>query len=328
MSNILPKNDWQIIGSVGEDGSTRKYFRVSKNGKTAILMDCSGPKVPGHDVADFVTIAHWLRSIGLNAPEIYERGEDDKYVLLEDFGELSYKAAVGQSRDVREMYGVAADVLKHLARHSCPLQLPNYNDSHVHKGHRRVIDWYLPSIRQRKNGDGVVEKYLEAWDEIEKSLPPCGQGFVHVDFHAENLMWLPDQKNLFRCGILDFQGAMHGPIAYDLANLLEDPRQVIDPAIRHDILKSHDDEFLSWYRVLATQFHCRVIGQFIKLAMNQNKTRYLSYIPALENYLRQALKDPVLAPLKAFFSDIGLDFGGTKDLNAALKPDFIRSDAC
>ncbi len=339
MNSFLERHGWSVVSTIGEDGSSRRYNRVSKNNHTAILMDCSGPVTPGHDVHDYIRIAQWLRSIGLNAPDIYEADLDNGFLLIEDFGDISFKAALEQGVDQGALYHLASDVLTQIATEPCPLTLPDYFQSHVHAGHRRVIDWYLPIVHQTENPDGIIQRYLEAWAVIEKSLPLPVTGFMHIDYHAENLMWLPptytsplkgggrEGGNIHRCGLLDFQGAMHGPLAYDLANLLEDPRQVIDPALRAAILKNHDPAFLSWYRVLATQFHCRVIGQFIKLAMRGGKLRYLAYIPALEGYLRTALKDPLLAPLNSFFADIGLDFSGIKDLNAALKPGFIRPEA-
>ena len=63
-SDFLQKHGWELIGAVGGDMSPRKYFRVSKNGRRAIFMDCSGPEAPGHKLSDYVRIAEWLRSAG------------------------------------------------------------------------------------------------------------------------------------------------------------------------------------------------------------------------------------------------------------------------
>ena len=344
---------WNLVGPVGEDGSPRKYFRVEKNGDRAIFMDCSGPEIPGHKFEDFIAISKWLRGAGLNAPEIYEIDDKSKFLLVEDFGDLSFKKAIAGGADERILYRLAAEALERL-RESLPtftspqwgegygdlssdseisrswvggLTLPNYYQSHVHEGRRRVIDWYAPIMHQKKNSYGWVEEYSKVWDGIERGLPPCPQGFLHIDFHAENLMWLPERAGIKRCGILDFQGAMIGPSPYDLANLLEDPRMAISPDLRLEILSQHDEVFKAWYRVLATQFHCRVIGQFIRLAIKNGKTGYLSFIPRVEGYIREGLKDPILQPLKSFFSDIKLDFHSANDLNARVHEDLIRSDA-
>ena len=140
-------------------------------------------------------------------------------------------------------------------------------------------------------------------------------------------MWLPDESGLKHCGILDFQGAMKGPIPYDLANLLEDARNDVPLELRNRILSRFDEDLQNWYRVLATQFHCRVIGQFIKQAVHDNNPSYLPHIPRLEGYLREGLKHPVLAPLKTFFDDLDVDFSGLGDLNTLAIERVIRSDA-
>ena len=42
--------------------------------------------------------------------------------------------------------------------------------------------------------------------------------FMHRDFHCRNLL-VKENESL---GIIDFQGAMHGPATYDLVSLLRD----------------------------------------------------------------------------------------------------------
>ena len=322
---FIQKNGWKLIASVGEDMSPRKYYRVEKDGRSAIFMDCSGGEIPGHRLSDYLRIAEWLRSVGLRAPEVYETDEK-KFAVVEDFGDVSFKKAIEGGADARGIYKAAVDVLKVLRGREDFPPLPDYYKSHVHEGRRRVIDWYAPIVHQKQNPDGWVEAYIKAWGAVEKKLPWCPQGFLHVDFHAENLMKLPGE-GIASCGILDFQGAMMGPLPYDLANLLEDPRTDVPAEIRAEILKGEDEAFRAWYRVLAMQFHCRVIGQYIKLAIAGGKTGYLQFIPRTEFYIREGLKDPLLAPVKSFFADIKLDFHSADGLNSRLKAGLIRPDA-
>jgi aminoglycoside/choline kinase family phosphotransferase len=316
---------WNPVGAVGEDGSPRRYTRVEKNGRTAIIMECPAG-IPGHNLTDFLKIGGWLRGIGLQSPEIYEADEKAGYAIIEDFGDLTFKKAIGQGVPARDLYMLAADVLEVLNKNKCPLDLPDYYESHVHKGHRRAIDWYVPAVLDRKNPDGLVEEYLAAWEKIEKNVKPAPQTFLHVDFHVQNLMLLPG-AGTDRCGILDFQGAMMGPIPYDWGNLLEDARIHVPADLRTEILKRRDEDFLARYRVLTTQFHCRVLGQFIRLAVRDNKPGYLEFIPIVAEYMREALKNPLLAPLKAFFDDIEVDFSAVNHLNVARVKGHIRPDA-
>ena len=328
---FLQKHGWNIVSTVGQDSSVRRYFRVRKGQQTAILMetvpDNSPHATPGHSVKAFVEISKWLNSIGANAPNIYEMDEERGLLILEDFGGICFKYAAASGEDQNQLYDIAAQTLEHISNYTCELDLPQYYESHVHRRHRRVIDWYVPISRGTKNEDGVVEDYKNIWEEIENSLPPCAQSFVHVDYHAENLMWLPEEHGIKRCGILDFQGAMIGPAPYDLANLLEDARTDVPNELKENILSKQNEDFQAWFRVLATQFHCRVIGQFIKMAVMDDNDQYLQHIPRLEKYLREGLNDPLLAPLKSFFDDQNIDFSGIGNFDSEKVREFIRSDA-
>lgn len=327
-----------LLIPVGEDSAFRRYFRLKRpDGKNVILMETvpEGNPIatPGHNMLDFVRLSAYLRAIGLNAPEVYEGDEREGYLLLEDFGDLSFKKAQEQDRADRDaLYALATDVLAWIRQNgrAGDVDLPAYYASHVHTGRRRVIDWYLPAMRGQQNPDGLAEEYLRVWDAIEATLPPVPTGFLHIDYHFENLMWVEGRQGLGRCGILDFQGAMTGPVPYDLANLLEDARVDVPADLRSEMMKrycqsmtSEERElFQSWYRILATQFHCRVIGQFIRLAVRDGKPRYLPMIPRLAGYIREGLKEPVLAPLAAWFDENGMDF----TVVSGFQPDTILPD--
>lgn len=329
---FLDKHGWSIESPVGRDSSIRRYFRVNKGKQTAILMetvpDGSPYATPGHALSDFLMVSQWLNAIGLNAPDIYEHDLENGYVLLEDFGEECFRDAAADPENIRDLYRLAADALEHLAAQDCQLDLPEYYESHVHRRHRRIVDWFMPLMRGRENEAGLVEDYRAVWAEIETALPEPSHGFLHVDFHAQNLMWLPKERGLHRCGILDFQGAMRGPLPYDLGNLLEDARTDVPQDIKDEILEGLGERHQAWYRVLATQFHCRVIGQFIKQAVMDDNPSYIKHIARLQHYLDEAMQDSVLAPLRFWFKEQGIDFTKAADLqNLSTLEALIDDDA-
>ncbi|MBX2834741.1 MAG: phosphotransferase [Micavibrio sp.] len=315
---FLQKHDCNNIASLGGDTSIRRYYRARCNKRSVIVMESVPDHSPlmsrGHKMSDFIRLSKWLNENGLNAPEVYDADESHGYMLLEDFGDLSIKGALAQGVDAKVLYEAANDVLQHIASLDNAPILPNYYQSRVHESRDCILKFYFPNLlREHKDAS---DAYFAAWAEVEKPLPAPSETFQHIDFHAENLMWNEGVSGIKRIGILDFQGAMIGPAPYDLANLLEDARQYVPLDIRQNILSNYDEDFQSWYRVLATQFHCRVIGQFIKIAQENGRTEYLSHIPRLENYIIEALKDPILKPLKEFFDHFGLDFSSPKAFNA------------
>jgi aminoglycoside/choline kinase family phosphotransferase len=330
-----------VLNPVGEDGAFRRYYRLQHEGKNIILMetvpDGFDIATPGHRMVDFIRISHFLRERGLCTPQIYAIDREHGYILLEDFGSISFKAAMNEFLPPRDIYALATDVLSQLrVLEDVPsLALPNYYESHVHTGRRRVVDWFMPSILGAKNADGWVEEYLSIWDEIEAKLPPCPLGFLHIDYHFENLLWRDGQNGLDKCGIIDFQGAMLGPQPYDLANLLEDARVTVPASLRDEMLErfcapmsaQEAAIFKQWYRVLATQFHCRVIGQFIRMAIRDGKMRYLEMIPRLADYIELGLQDPMLAPLKDWFASKSVDFKNFELPPMDVAARYIRDDA-
>lgn len=342
--SFLRREGWDGVAlcAVGEDSAFRRYFRLCRgNGARVILMesvpDGNAIATPGHRLQDFVRIGAYLRGIGLCAPEIFAADEAQGYLLLQDFGDRSFKGAMEAGVSRTDLYALATDVLAHMRRMAdiTAIDLPSYEHSHVHTGRRRVVDWYMPAIAGRRNEDGLAEDYLRVWDAIEEGLPPCPRGFLHIDYHFENLMWRDGQDGLARCGILDFQGAMAGPQPYDLANLLEDARVDVPADLRAAMLERYCADmdaaertaFMAWYRVLATQFHCRVMGQFIRLLVRDGKDRYVGYLPRVAGYVREGLKDPVLAPLRDWFDARGVDFTRTDIGDADAVRGVVREDA-
>lgn len=323
------------LALVGSDMASRRYFRLHKSdGKSVLLMesvpDNSPLATPGHRLNDFIRLSAYLRHIGISTPEVFEADEADGYLLLEDFGDVSFKTALAQGASGREdLYETATDILIWLRQNAKAddVALPDYYKSHVHTGRRRLIDWYVPAARGQSNPDGLVEDYLAVWDRIEQSLPPVPEGFLHIDFHFENLMYPK--------GVLDFQGAMKGPMPYDLANLLEDARMDVPADLRDRMIERYcrgmdaneKKNFQDWYRVLATQFHCRVMGQFIRLAVVGGKPRYLDMIPRVAGYVREGLKDPVLKPLADWFAAQKIDFAKVDGFDANAIRQNIRLDA-
>lgn len=327
---------------VGEDWSQRKFFRIEKSGRTAIVMhavpDNDPRSTPGHKLQDFVTISSYLQKLGLSAPKVYAQDLRQGLLLVEDFGSQDFASLIGQGKDrERDIYLLASKTLAHLYSKTefIAIDLPDYYAGHVHKGRQRVVDWYLPAVRGRANSDGLVGDYLSVWKQIEKTLPQVKRRMLHGDFHPGNLMWLPDRTGIEQTGLIDFQGAMMGPAPYDLVNLLDDARREVPDDLRQECLAkfvegiaAEDREaFLAWYPVLATQFHCRVIGQALKLAIRDGKERLLTIIPILQRHLIRDLATPQLKPLKDWFAVQGIDFTENNQFDLSKTAVHIRPDA-
>lgn len=331
-----------LEAAVSGDWSQRKFFRLDRTDRTAILIhsfpDDDPRTSPGHRLKDFIKISKYLNGIGLSAPRIIAQDIPHGLLLVEDFGSQDFSTLVSSSPAMeRDLYMLATSALKYLYKNTrtVDIDLPDYYSSHIHKGHQRVVDWYMPAVLKRINSDKLVSEYLAIWAEIEKKLPPCPRRFVHGDYHPGNLMWLPVRQDDKQVGILDFQQAMIGPAPYDLVNLLEDARREVPAELRRECLvsyvegmtKEERESVLAWYPILATQFHCRVIGQAIRLAIRDKKTRLMDVVPVLRRHMIRDLSSPILKPLKDWFDAQGVDFSNTSPIDLKKTIEFIRSDA-
>lgn len=318
------------VQPLAEDWASRRYFRITHDAGTYVLMEAVPDHIPtatmGHKLSAFLKVGTLLHDRGIHTPEIIAADEREGFVLLEDFGNKSVNAAIDNGEDSYALYSAATDVLIAMRDRIALDDLCGFNkykDSYIHKGRQRIVDWYIPATRHEKNSDDLVASYIAAWDDVAAQLPKPPIGFVHGDYHLQNLMLLPDGT----CGVLDFQDAMAGPVPYDLANLLENIRRDVPRDIYDAMLKRYggDDTFHAWFRVMATQFHCRIIGQVLRLAILSGKTDLLQFMPRIQNYIIQGLKDPVLKPVADWMKKEKVDLACTDfrpgDIQAFIRPD-------
>ena len=319
------------LAPVGDDWSLRRFYRVARGNDSAVLIESvpdDHPAAPmGHKIADYIDIGARLRHAGISVPQVIAVDEAEGFLLVEDFGSVTFRDVLDRKlMPSQTLYNLATDLLVSLRDTGISCDgLPDYYQSHVHRGRCRLVDWYLPLVRGRMNEPGLTQSFLAMWDGIEKTLPAPVQGFQHVDFHLQNLLWLPDRDGMAQCGLIDFQGGMKGPVGYDLCNLLDDIRIDVPQDIRAACRKRFGDD--AWYDVLAAQFHCRIVGQVYKLAIVAGKTRLIQYMPIVTAHLARDIEKPVLAPLKTWLRDQGLAAFPVPDFDPARAPSLIAPDA-
>ena len=312
---------------VAEDWAARRFWRLEQGGKTLILMesvpDNHALSTPGHKVMDMIRIGTWLRDIGVHTPAIEDADEDNGFVLMEDLGQQTLPSDTS-------VYCEAAKVLEHIQAHYTEnlLGLPDYQGSHIDRGKVRIVDWLLPLMKDQPNAGYERESFNAIWDKIMRDLPPMPNTFQHCDFHAGNILYLPQEQGFGQFGIIDFQGAHFGPVPYDLVNLVQDIR-ITD---YHDVLPDccgwslcHDyDAFMQWYEVLHMQFYCRIAGQLIKLFHLKGDQKFLDYLPGVINGLDTFLvsyqsRIPEFGALLAFLREAGFQNQPPKVTNERIQ---------
>ncbi|MEM8988860.1 MAG: phosphotransferase [Pseudomonadota bacterium] len=288
------------------DASNRCYFRlIGADRIGAVLMDA--PPDRGEDIGPFIDATTWLRRRGLSAPAILAADHGAGFLLLEDLGDDLFARVVAHTPAVEpELYGAAVDLLADLAAEEPPARdsFPPYDLATLLREAGLATEWWLQAATERSDPEiDVTHRSIAA--AALAHLADCREAVVLRDYHAENLIWLPDRQGAARVGLLDYQDALIGHPAYDLVSLLEDARRDTAPALQSAMLARYLDRrglggteaeaFRASYATLGAQRNLKIIGIFARLAIRDGKPRYLSMIPRVWGHLQRDLAHPALA---------------------------------
>ncbi|PZQ22670.1 MAG: aminoglycoside phosphotransferase [Sphingopyxis macrogoltabida] len=302
---FLAAHGWgeaQITPLAG-DASFRRYFRVRDGDRRAVLMDAPPPH---EDPRPFVAVAEYLCALGLNAPTILARDLDRGLLLIEDFGDVRLRETVDERPGTESgYYAGVTDLLVHLHARPAMDGLPVHGIAQWLDEVMLFTDWYCPALDLDVDRDA----FRAAWQAVLAPVEQDGLPRVTVlrDFHAENIMLVGGRDGLAHYGLLDFQDALVGHPAYDLASVLEDARRDVTPAVEAAMLDRYiaatgrDDRFRAAYWALAAQRNTRILGVFVRLWKRDGKAGYRKFQPRMWGLLERDLAHPALAPLKAWF---------------------------
>ena len=280
------------------DASARVYKRLRRGAQTAILM-----QDPEGDVALFAHLARHLSGLGLSAPRIL--GQAEGLLLLEELGD-GLIARLANETTEKALYLVATDALIALHRHPAPDGLPLASPDRL----ARMIDLAFLHYDDRPD---LLPSAIEALRPALEDHANPADVMVLRDYHAENILWLPDRKGTARAGLLDFQDALQGHRAYDLVSLLEDARRDVsavtaEACIRHYLTATGLPEglFRASLAVLGAQRNLRILGVFARLAKVRGKPHYIDLIPRVWDHLQSDLSHPALAGLRGVVAQLAV----------------------
>jgi len=291
LSNCLAITDYQMQPASG-DASFRRYFRLSHNGHSYIVMDAPPDKEDSHP---FVGISKTLIDLGLNAPEVIEQDLELGFLLLTDLGHQQYLDVLN-AENVDRLYGDAMGAL--LTLQACgnkQYDFPQYDAALLMSEMDLFRDWLLEKHLAIQLTDEEQVMLKDVFVLLTGSALAQPQVLVHRDFHSRNLM-LHAKHNP---GILDFQDAVIGPVTYDLVSLLRDcyikwpPAKIKtwvlgyhELAVQSGILREHNEgQFLRWFDLMGVQRHLKAAGIFARLNHRDNKPGYLQDIPRTVGYI-------------------------------------------
>jgi aminoglycoside/choline kinase family phosphotransferase len=294
------------------DASFRHYDRIvdHANNRTAVMMDAPPDKEP---LAPFIKVDNFLVERGYSAPKIYALDLEHGLLLLEDLGDDSFtKLLQREPHQESKVYLAACDALADL--HQQPtkdLAVPEYSPEKLMDETLLFVDWYLAAMLGEAKAKALRPEFIAIWSEILSLLPFLPPVVVLRDYHADNLLWLPQRESVQQVGLLDFQDALIGSPAYDVVSLLEDARRDVSPetvqmSVNRYLQKAGWDkaDFMVHYGVLGAQRNCKIVGIFTRLAKRDGKQHYLNLLPRVWGHLQQDLNHPVMRPLKQWMDEV------------------------
>ena len=287
------------IEPASADASFRSYWRVSGPAGTQVVMDAPPEK---ENIEPWLDVGARLRGAGLHAPDVLAVDRTQGFILMEDLGTRTYLPELSEDT-VDVLYADAFDALLRMQTRIDPKGLPVFDESFVTMELELMPEWFL-----RRHLGHAVE--CDEWDVIELAFRTLitavraqPQAFMHRDYHSRNLLVVdgatPDGM-LTSPGIIDFQGAMTGPIAYDLASLLRDCYIAWDAErvdgwvesyrlrLQHaHLVDTHTDaaRFRRWFDLAGLQRHIKVLGIFCRLWYRDGKAHYLADLPLTWRYV-------------------------------------------
>lgn len=293
------------VAPLAGDASNRRYLRLDRAGEPAVLMD--SPVEKGEDVRPFVAVTEALRARTLSAPALHAADTGNGLLLLEDLGDALYARRCADDPSLEPpLYEAAVDLLTGL-RAGPSDDVPPYDAAVLEREAALLTDWWLPAA----GGDASPElraEYLGLIAEATRDVAEDRSSLVLRDYHAENLLWLPDREGLARVGLLDYQDALLGHPAYDLVSLLEDARRDVSPGLAEAMIARFlearpdldPDAFRAGYDTLGAQRNAKIVGIFARLCRRDGKPGYLDLIPRVWAHFQRDLSAPHLSALRAF----------------------------
>ncbi len=295
LSKIIGSKEYKLE-SASDDASFRRYFRLTHNDETFIVMDAPPAQ---EDCNPFINVAKRLLAAGINVPRVIEKDLEQGFLLLSDLGDKQYLDELTEENADR-LYEEAMQIIFHMQQQADTTELPPYDEKLLMQEMELFRHWLLEKhigLELTTETQGVLDDVFKLLTNEALAQPKV---FVHRDYHSRNLMICnPDGSGGFpgNPGVLDFQDAVCGPFTYDLVSLLKDcyikwPGQQIQRWVNNYFEQLAEDypdidknQFIRWFDLMGVQRHLKASGIFARLYHRDGKSGYLVEIPRTLSYI-------------------------------------------
>ena len=280
--------NFRKLKKIKGDASFRKFYRNKNN--RSIVVYAKKDKIKNLLIYDAVNKI--LNKNKILAPKLINQNYKNNYIEVEDFGDNTLFKVLKHNKTNKELF--FRKILKTLSRLQLikdkqvvnldrqKYKVQKYNNKILLNEAKLFSEWYAT----KKINKFKIRKFKKVFEnEVKKLLSKLNlknDTFVHRDFHVSNLMYV---KN--NIAVIDSQDALIGNKAYDLASLVDDVRFETSNKLKNKILnnyfkkfkKTEINKFINDFEILSVLRNLKIIGIFMRLALRDNKKKYVKMIP-------------------------------------------------
>ena len=272
------------------DASFREFYRKKNKNFSSIIVLSKKEKLKNLIIYD--AINKILRKNKILAPNLYKENYHKNYIEIQDFGDETIFKTLNKKKNNRIYY--FKKIIKILNQIQLikntnvknfkkkKYKIPKYKPEILIKEASLFCDWYIKREVPLEKKDIFTKKFKKIVKKLTLSLKLKNNVFVHRDFHVSNLMLINN-----KIGLLDSQDALIGNRAYDLASLIDDVRLKTSSSFKKKIFNFYLNKqkklnrlnFKNDFEILSILRNLKIIGIFTRLAVRDNKKKYLKLIP-------------------------------------------------
>ena len=281
------------------DASFRKFYRNREN--KSILVISKKEKLKNlliYDAINKILVKNKILAPNLlsenyinNCIEINDFGEQTLFQILKDKRNNKYIFFKKIIKILNKIQSIKDKKVKNFKNKLYKIQ--EYNNKILIDETKLFCDWYAPKILSRLKSIKFKKKFKLEIKNLLSKLNYKNVTFVHRDFHVSNLMYYNK-----KIAVIDSQDALIGNRAYDLASLIDDVRLNTSNELKEKVFRFYIktnkkidlEKFKKDFEILSVLRNLKIIGIFTRLAVRDNKKKYLKLIPYAWKMINHRIK--------------------------------------
>ena len=282
------------------DASFREFYRNREN--KSIIVISKKEKLKNLLIYD--AINKILIKNKILAPNLISENYINNYIEINDFGDQTLFQILKNKKNNK--YVIFKKIIKILNKiqlikdkkvknfKNKLYKVQEYNNKILFDETKLFCDWYVPKKLSKSKSIQFKKKFRLEIKKLLSKLNYKNVTFVHRDFHVSNLMY--HNKKI---AVIDSQDALIGNRAYDLASLIDDVRLKTSNELKEKVFKFYIktnkkidlEKFKKDFEILSVLRNLKIIGIFMRLAVRDNKKKYLKLIPYAWEMINHRIKE-------------------------------------